>query len=249
MSLLLKLREWVSLDEAMVMATNEGIFPIEYTKTSFTADAISARWQLILSYSESNNSIRVFFALSAFTGGEYSASFIPKIDDDDVLDLNFYNEFTVAYKPTHRREGHIYVEDLMAAKVDERHPARKVYWESENGYSAYTWDEVVASSGHDEAYLKLKTESLLQLFARAKEYKVAPRTDDKSGGEARLPAKTAATFYKEYKSMAIAIAHLSKQKWADHNELAEIVLNACANAGQDMPVAKRTIIDNRLNKG
>lgn len=168
MSLLLKLREWVSLDEAMVMAANEGIFPIEFTKASRTADAISARWQLILSYSESKYPIRIYFDTPLLSEDLFSSSFISKTQDHDLPSLAFDNEFPVSYKPTSQRDGSIYVEDPMAAKVNGRQSAAQVYWENENGYFAYTWNEVVRSDSHNEAYLKLRTESLLQLFAKAK---------------------------------------------------------------------------------
>lgn len=97
-----------------------------------------------------------------------------------------------------------------------------------------TWRTLIAEGG-----VKLQRKTIDTVIAKAAQ---RPELPAQPLGQAdRIPPRTAATIYAEYKAMAEAIARLSNRKASTMGELAAVVMDECAKAGSPMPVEQRTV--------
>lgn len=169
MSLLLNVREWVGLGEAMTIAAREGVFALSPNIGS----NVDARWQLLLAYAEDKRPLRLCFDGEVFFASFFEQKVIGKRDKErhPVLET-FSDTFDVFYQATPRYGASICFLD-NSKDTDDKHFKRQAYLYEDGddygGYYAVTWDDVVEAHRHGNNHLlQLRTDSLLELFAKAR---------------------------------------------------------------------------------
>ena len=178
MSLLLNLRAWVGLDEAIEMAISEDIFTNDTIR-------VEAKQQLLKAYVEHGLPLRLSVSYLAYLGDKSSPSFIRNEDTESHPEVCLDNTLEVCLLEPPCIHGAIFVFDSC---FYQKHMAEfgKAYVFNEcvfniksdcggleavnvSGFRVIEWSNVIEPAEWCKDYfLMLKTESLRELFARAR---------------------------------------------------------------------------------
>lgn len=280
MSLLLKMRTWLSLDDAITLAISEGLL----AATSAITDRNSEQYaklkeHLCLAYFDQEKcntrlSINkpIFYWRRAHESSPPPLKLTAKLEPSSSINVDSSygwldqvgNEaISINFETSHNLNSAVAglrAIDTYSKKTKEItqiHKAQTIYFVSgvgvekdQTALQLLTWRDLVESEL--QTALEVHTETFLSFLQKVTPIEAHKPLPNAVGSkltlnEDDLPPRTANIIYKEYKAMAITIAHLSGQKWGDYSELAAIVMSACEKADNDMPTEKRTV-EKRINK-
>lgn len=256
MSLLLNVQEWIIFDDAIRRASQRGVFGENLNIGSWSEYALEPYRKDLL---------RAIFAygvsLRFYAGGDTLVVAPRKVASrfiDDYLDSKEVTEWHSAmlqYHTVSLGEADLSDGDVSVLENGKRtNLYLKLSSRTEDQYQAAcfiaTWADLLHSDWRGR--LEVKRADLDAMLDKAlgaegpisvttKPHISQPNTIDS------LPARTAGTFFAEYKAMAQTIATLVSKKPKDLGELANIVMDECEKSGNAMPVEQRTV-KTRLGK-
>lgn len=270
MSLLLGLREWVGLEEAMKIAIGKGLFPgVNCMPESNQSLYSEIRRDLLIAYAELQLPMRLAAAtkLYIFTPNDDEAGYpyFLNLSEATVKDHawefpegNFTraesHAYTIKYEDIKNPEAVVWIDNIDNRPFEPANQPRKTvlylleYSYGFSGFSIIKWNDAGYSPAASlRNFLEVNRPKLEAMLDRATEKAGKQSAAPADESDISLPSRTVHTLYEEYRAMAETIAVLAKKPAKDLSSLANIVIDECAKSGNPMPVQHRTV-KSRLDK-